>query len=148
MRTPLQVQILTEPDPKATAAAGEPRVRPRLHVVTLPASHADRQDLVVSYFASKERDGMARARVYAAAIGLTTRIGRESGVTFGGCDCNVFVYGGKVFDYLHAQGVEPAHIGTAGGAILDRIFEVLAPSADEVKAAEGNSEAGAAPATS
>lgn len=142
---PLQIQLLTEPDPRASAEAGEPRTRPRLLLVTIPPSHTDRGDLVTAYAnaleAAEAGGGSALARVYAAVIGLSTRVGRDSRVDFGACNCNVLVYGGRILDWLHDQGALATDIANAGAEITSRIIDTLAPSADEVAAAEKNSAA-------
>lgn len=138
---PLQISLLTTP---ATDTAGLPCEKPRLDIVTLP-SFADRQDLMLAHHKAAKRTGLAFIRVCCAAIGLTTRIGRESGTDFTAHDCSVLAYGGAIYGHLTENGVGMAAIGREGGKILDHILAASVPT--EVATAEKNSEAGEAGST-
>lgn len=134
-KAPLQINVVNDEQGK-----------PRYEFVRLPG-FADREDLVAAYAEARTREGLALARVYAAAIGMTTRIGREAGTTFEAHNCNVFAYGGVVYNHLRERGVEVLVMGREGAKVMDAIFESLPPAAAEVAAAEVFSEAGGAPKT-
>lgn len=135
MRNAIQLKLLTDDK-------GEPR----FHVVTLP-SFADREDLIAAYMEARTRKGIALARVFAAAIGLATRVGRESGTTFDAHNCNVYAFGGHVYGWLREKGVTTKDIVEQGSRIMDAVYEAAAPRAKEVADAERFSEAGGARTT-
>lgn len=118
----------------------------RSHAVILP-SLADREDLAQAYLAVKDRKGVAKLRVYCAALGLCTRIGREAKADFGKAECNVHVYGGEVYSWLREQGLSPQDISGPGFQVLLEVMNALAPREEEIKERRDFSKAGGEPTT-
>jgi len=112
----------------------------RSHAVTLP-DFAAREELVVAYSEAHGKRGVAALRVYSAALGLCTRLGKESGADYAKHRFDVLSYGGEVYGWLRKQGLDPVDIGKAGAPIIVALSEALFPRQDEVETAAGNSEA-------
>lgn len=104
------------------------------HGITLP-DLVEREELALAWRDTGDRV-YAQVRVGAAAIGLLTRLGRRSGVTYEECKCNPLVYGGKVYSYLRDQGATPTQVQDAGRELILLIVRNLAPREKEVKEKE------------
>lgn len=129
------------------------------HAVVLP-DYTAREELLAAYFALKDTGGVGLLRVYAAMIGLCTRIGRRSGVDYQAERFDVLAYGGKVYAWLRKGCPELTKSEAfpdgglmrtcpqvaipdivAVGAILKPLIEAdTFPSEDEVKDATGKSQ--------
>lgn len=112
------------------------------HAVTLP-DFAAREELLVAYGDLRHRRGVAVLRVYAAAIGLCTRIGRRSEADFARHRFDVLAYGGEVYGWLRERKATPEQIAQAALPIICVIGVELYPREVEVDAAAGNSEGAA-----
>lgn len=113
----------------------------RAHVVTLP-DFAAREELVIAYAEVRKRPA-SLLRVYSAAIGLCTRIGREAGADYAECRFDVLAFGGKVYGWLREKGVAPDAIAVAAVPLIVQVSEATFPRQGEVDAAAGNSAGGA-----
>lgn len=116
----------------------------RKHAVIMP-DFAAREELLVAYGGARDRGGVALLRVYAAAIGLCTRLGREAGADYGAHRYDVLAYGGAVYGWLRQGGASVKLIAELGGPLIVSVSESLYPRQSEVDAAAGNSGAGEAP---
>lgn len=101
--------------------------------VTLP-SFAEREELVQAWHVASADEGnyMALRRVAAAAVGLCTTTGKRSRADYGASRCDPLVYGGRVYDYLHDQGVELGDVLRAGAELVTLCAEALFPREPEV----------------
>jgi hypothetical protein len=109
------------PGPDAFAVAEE-FLAARDHALTVYASDAEAgRPLVV--------------RVTAAALGLVTRIGRESGLSYAGCGYSMLAYGGAIYSYLRAKGASASEIMEAASPCAQAILLSIAPRENEVQAA-------------
>lgn len=124
------------PEPQRIALLGEH------HAVTLP-DFAAREELLVAYGEVRKRGGIALLRVYAAAVGLCTRVGRRSEADYTRHRFDVLAYGGEVYGYLRKQKATPEQIANAALPIIAAIGAELYPRESEVDAAAGNSEGAA-----
>ena len=115
------------------------------HAVTLP-NFADGEDVVSAWSSGREAGGVRLLRTFAAALGLGTRIGRHSGVKLAP-DYDVHRYGGDVYSWLVAQGIDRADIARAGQDVVLAMGAHLAPRKVEVEEATGPFEATVAPTT-
>ena len=115
----------------------------RNHAVTLP-DFAAREELVVAYGEARNKRGGSLLRVYAAFLGLCTRLGREAGADYGECRYDALAFGGKVYSYLREKGVTPAQLSEAAIPVVVHVAEATFPRAEEVEAEMGNSEGGEA----
>ena len=118
----------------------------RSHAVVMP-DFAAREELVVAYGEAMRRKGVALLRVYAAALGLCTRLGREAEADYGAHRYDVLSYGGAVYSYLRGQGVSTQDLAAAAGPVVVAVLSATFPRAAEVEAAAGNSEGSAATST-
>ena len=118
----------------------------RSHAVVLP-DYAAREELVVAYGEAMRRKGVALLRVYAAAVGLCTRIGREAEADYAAHRFDVLAYGGAVYTHLRGAGLAAADLAAAAGPILVAVMEATFPRAVEVEAVAGNSGGSAATPT-
>jgi hypothetical protein len=76
----------------------------RLHAVAPPPSITEQEEIFMAYRdARRVRGGKAMPRAAAALVGLCTRIGRESGVTYAECGFDPLAYGGRVLDWIRLQ---------------------------------------------
>lgn len=116
----------------------------RSYAVTLP-DYAAREELVSAYGEASKRGGSALMRVYAALLGLSTRIGRESGADYAAARFDVLAYGGAVYGYLREKGAAPKDVAAAAMPVLVAIVEATFPKQTEVDEALGKSPAGVAP---
>lgn len=107
----------------------------RDHAITLPG-FAEREDVAVAYSDAYPRGGVRLMRAYSAAIGLCTRVGRESGHTLGDHKYDVLAYGGAVYGYLRGQGVPAKEIVEQGLPCVSAICDALAPRESEVREKE------------
>lgn len=128
----------TEPDIEPTAPALGPNqvmLGKRLLDLVLPASYAVRHEIVVAA-------GTNPNRGFAAALGVCcARIAKMEGMQGVKYDYQPLVYGGRIIDALiGTKQVTMAEIQTAGIKAYDMIVDSLVTE-DEVKRAEGNSEA-------
>jgi hypothetical protein len=108
---------------------------------TLPVSFpgfAAREEIMVGYGEVSKRGGVALLRVYAAALGLCTRLGKEAGADYAACKYDLLTYGGTVYGYLRENGVSPKDIATAAVPIILAISEATFPRQQEVDEAAGN----------
>lgn len=115
----------------------------REHHVVMP-DYAAREELMVAYGESAKKGGVALLRVYAAALGLCTRIGRESGADYAKHRFDCLSYGGEVYGWLRGQKVTPAEVAQAAIPVIIAVSQATFPRQDEVDAAAGNSEGGEA----
>lgn len=122
----------------------------RQHAVILPG-YAEREEIAAATWtvqrSKSPRAGHALLRIYAACIGLSTRLGRESGVDYGDCSCDPMVYGGRVYGWLREQGATAEEVSTAGIEILKVVLESLFPREVEVEAEKKDSVDGGETAT-
>jgi len=107
----------------------------RKHTITLPGM-AEREELAAALHELNQGKLTAfqTLRRLAAALGLCTRLGRESGQTYAGHGYDLAGYGGAVYAWLRQQGVEPRDIVAPGRACLGACAESLMPREVEVKA--------------
>ena len=112
----------------------------RSHAIALP-DFAAREELMVALGETQARAGSARLRAYAAALGLCTRLGRESGADYAGHRFDALAYGGAVYSYLREQGATPADVATAAVPLAAILAESTFPRQAEVDTAMGKSEA-------
>lgn len=112
------------------------------HAVTMPDFSA-REELVVAYGEAQSRKGVALLRVYAAALGLCTRLGAQSGANYAKSRFDVLAYGGEVYSWLRAQGLTATQIAQAAVPVVVAVTEATFPRESEVTSAAGNSEGGA-----
>jgi len=115
----------------------------RKHAVIVP-DYAASEELVVAYRSVVDRGGVALMRVYAAAIGLSTRLGKESGADYAASRFDVLAYGGAVYGWLRKQKVEIKEIAAIGVEIIQTVADSTFPSDVEVEEQMGKSEASAA----
>lgn len=103
----------------------------RNHAVTLPG-FAEREELIVCYGEAYNRKGVTLARAYSALVGLTTRLGKESGVDYAACRFDALDYGGKVYAWLRKQGATATQIQEAAIPIANALIDALPPRENEV----------------
>lgn len=103
--------------------------------VVLP-DFATREELVLAWVDASQEGGNQAAlrRVAAAALGLCTSTGKRAKVDYGACRCDVLVYGGKVYSWLHDQKVELPDVLAGGVEIVTLCAEAAYPRASEVAA--------------
>ncbi len=118
----------------------------RDHTVVLPA-FVEREELMLAFVEAQGRGGLTRLRVLSATLGLCTRIGRESGVDYPACKCDVLAYGGKVYGWLREKGVTPVDIATVATPLILQVVDATHPREVEVETREGFTEAGGGPTT-
>jgi len=116
------------------------------HTFLLPPC-AEREELAVAFSDANKRGGMARLRVYSAALGLCTRVGRQSSVDYASCKCDPLVYGGRVYGWLREQGASAADVAEAAVPVLTAVMEALAPREAAIEAQEDFSGRNGAPST-
>lgn len=104
------------------------------HAVVAP-SFAEREEIALAYATTRPRGGVALLRAYAAAIGLSTRIGRQCKVDYAACKCDPLVYGGQVYGWLRERKVSPEEIAVAGLVCVQAAVTAMAPREPEVQAA-------------
>lgn len=115
----------------------------RQHAVIMP-DFATREDLVVAFGEARNKKGVTLLRVYSAALGLCTRLGREASADYSQHRFDVLSYGGQVYGWLREQGVTPKDIAEAAIPVIVEVSNAMFPRQAEVDAAVGNSEAGEA----
>jgi hypothetical protein len=103
---------------------------------------AAREEMMIAFGDARNKRGTTLLRVYSAALGLCTRLGKESGASYQKSGFDVLNYGGEVYGWLRQQGVTPADIATAAIPVIIRVSEETFPRQDEVVEAVGNSEGG------
>lgn len=112
----------------------------RKHTIVLPG-FAEREECVVLWTQIDFKQGMIRnLRRYAAAIGLCTRIGRESGQTLAEHNYDMMSYGGAVYSWLRENGAEPVDLRQPGESCMSACNDSLFPRKIEVDAEVKNSE--------
>lgn len=113
----------------------------REHTVVLPG-FAEREELATARHevATAKLAPFAKFRRLAAAVGLCTRIGRESGQTLSAHGWDLLSYGGAVYGWLREHGAEPKDLVAPGFACMEACAGNLFPRKSEVDAAVGNSE--------
>lgn len=109
----------------------------RKHAVTMP-DFAAREDVIVRYGATSKKGGVPLLRCYAAALGLCTRLGRESGADFAACSYDILGYGGQVYSYLREQGCSAAQIAEAALPVVAAIGQATYPRQKDLDEAEKN----------
>jgi hypothetical protein len=107
--------------------------------VTMP-DFAIREELVGAWGACAEDDFMRARRVYAAAVGLCTVVGKRGKLDYARHRHDVLSYGGAAYSFLREQGESLEDICRAGAQIVAHIAERLAPRASEVADRSGFSE--------
>lgn len=115
----------------------------RSHHVVMP-DFSTREELIVAYSESGKRGGVTLLRVYSAALGLCTRLGREAGVEYSKHRYDVLSYGGEMYGWLRDQGIAPKDIAIAAIRVIEAVGKAMFPRAVEVEEAAKNSEAGGA----
>jgi len=108
------------------------------HAISLP-DFATREEISIAWHEARTRkDGGATQlrRVYSAAIGTCTRIGRGLEP---GYDGDVLVYGGMVYSHLREHGAGVADIGNEGLKVILAVVEATYPRAVEVTAEKKDS---------
>lgn len=112
----------------------------RKHAVTLPG-FAEREEIAVFKHEcdTKRMSTFATLRRYAAAVGLCTRLGRESGQTLSAHGYDLLSYGGAVYGWLREQGLVPKDVIAPARTCMDDCAANLFPRESEVKAEMGNS---------
>jgi hypothetical protein len=117
----------------------------KAHAVVLPSSFCVREEISLAFYAASKRarSPVQLRRAAAAALGLCTRIGRHSGASYEESGCDPLVYGGKVYDWLVAEGATATDILTVGRQVVDAVNEALYPAPSEVAAKQDFSVAGA-----
>ena len=113
------------------------------HAIVLP-DFAAREELMVAYGESRTKRGVALMRVYAAVLGLCTRLGRMAGADYTAHRFDVLAYGGAVYGYLREQGVTMEQLSQAAVPLVITISEATFPRQPEVDEAAGNSGGDAA----
>lgn len=113
------------------------------HTVTLP-DFACREELIVAWGDARSRKGVALLRVYSAALGLCTRLGRRSSADYAKHRFDLLSYGGEVYGWLRERGVTPAQLAEAAIPVIVAATEATFPRPGEVDAAAKNSEASTA----
>jgi hypothetical protein len=108
------------------------------HAVVLP-DYAAREEVMVAYGESRNKKGVALMRVYSAALGLSTRLGRMAGADYAACRFDVLAYGGAVYSYLREQGVTMEQLSSAAIPLVIQISEATFPRKEEIDEAAGNS---------
>ncbi|HYF53371.1 MAG TPA: hypothetical protein VEA41_03850 [Salinarimonas sp.] len=99
-----------------------------------------REDLWFAWMEALPKGVGPQRRVWAAAVGLLTRIGRDAKVAYQG---DVVAYGGAV--WRHLVDVEKASIpevAKAGGFLLGKAAQGIFPREEEIEAVRKNSEGG------
>lgn len=106
--------------------------------VTLP-DFATREELVLAWDEARKRGGLQALHVYAAALGLCTRIGRWSEVDYQKSGYNVLAYGRAVYSKLRTEKkLPPDKLAQAGVKLIDLLAEGLFPSDAEAEEAAKN----------
>ncbi len=100
--------------------------------VSLP-DFATREEVVVAYSESASGAKTRILRVYAAALGLSTGIGKAARASYADVKCDPYVYGGQVYAWLREKGVTPADVATAAIPLVTLFAEALFPREEEVK---------------
>lgn len=114
--------------------------------VTLPEDFAAREEMATAY--AQSGDGKQRVmRVYAAALGLSTGLGRAAKADYLGAGCDPYLYGGRVYQYLRQQGADLREIAGQGEQVMAALLAALFPRQGEVDAREGFTAAGEAQPT-
>ena len=109
------------------------------HAVTIP-DFAATEELMIAFAGAQRRGGVALQRVYAAAVGLCTRVGKHAGADYAAERFDVLAYGGKVYTWLRREkGVGIADLGKAFTVLLPLLGAAAFPRDEEVKTALGNS---------
>jgi len=115
----------------------------RVHV---PASFADREDVVASFAAAGKSVSKSR-RAFAAAVALCVpeAAAMVRPHTLDGSDGDVMAFGRLAYDALRGRGIEPGDIATAATVCFTAVCGSLYPRAPEVAAAEDFTGAGEPP---
>ena len=114
----------------------------RKHAILLPGL-AEREEIILA-LGDEDASPAVKRRARAAALGLCTRLGRESGTTLAAHGYDVLAYGGAVYGWLREQGATMMDVAVQGNACIDAVAMGLAPREAEVESALGNSGAGEA----
>ena len=124
-------------DTPAELAPNQVRLGARVYDLVPPASYAQRHEVLTAAMANPQRG-------FAAALGACCpKLERITRVTYAGCGYVPLRYGGELIDALVSAkptAVPLPEILEAGGIAYRLIVDSIV-SEDEVKAAEGNSEA-------
>jgi hypothetical protein len=96
---------------------------------------AARDHALEVYGADAEAGRPLVVRVTASALGLSTRIGREAGVSYAGCGYSMLAYGGAIYSYLRSKGASASEIMEAASPCAQAILLSIAPRENEVQAA-------------
>ena len=108
-----------------------------------PPPFADRSELLAAIYRFRDRDDAAIMRIMSATVGMCTRLGERSGVSYVKSGCDVLTYGGAVYGWLHEQGAGDGDIVAAASVLLDAVKLTHFPTQDEVREAVGNSDGAA-----
>lgn len=111
----------------------------RDHHLTLPPSFFAREALVNANVEAAQTGGLVVFVVLAAAIGLSTRLGRKgyADVDLAKCRFDIMVYGERVYEWLRSQGVTHEQLVELTGPVLKPIYANVFPSDAEVAEAQG-----------
>jgi len=106
----------------------------RKHAITLP-NFAEREELAAALHEVDhgKLTSHQTLRRLAAGIGLCTRIGRESGLTYASHKYDLASYGGAIYGWLREQGVQPRDLVAPGRACLAECASSLMPREAEVQ---------------
>lgn len=112
----------------------------RQHVVTLP-NFAARESLVMAWGEYGPTGDPRGFRIYAAALGLATGLGRLARADFARAKYDLLTYGGEVYSWLREQGATTLQIVEAAQPLLAEMASALFPREEEVVDAAGFTDA-------
>ena len=117
------------------------------HVVTMP-NFAARESIVQAAFEYGPTGDQRFLRVYGAAIGLCTGLGRLAKADFARSKYDILTYGGDVYSWLREQGATGTQIVEQGLPLVRAIAQATFPREEEVTDAVGFTDEAPAPSSS
>lgn len=108
----------------------------RQHVASLP-NFAARESLVLAAYEWSDAADHRGYRIYAAAIGLSTGLGRAAKADFARSKYDILTYGGDVYSWLREQGATAVQIVEAGLPLVRSYAEAIFPRQAEVEEVVG-----------
>ena len=121
---------------KAAQKAHDARLLGNVSPRPLPApdAFAVAEEWAAAYYASLDVGGHPMIRAMSAALGLCTRIGKQSGAAYNPSSAfAVLDYGAAIYSWLRVQGVSTEAILVAAQPCAEAILASLAPRESEVK---------------
>lgn len=110
------------------------------HAVVVPQDYAVVEEIIVAYTGATQRGGVAAQRVYAAIVGLCTRVGRSAGADYAAHRFDVLAYGGAVYGWLRREKkCDIPSIGRAAATVYPLLLAAAFPREEEVAAELGKS---------